>query len=107
MSWWAIAFLAFLVFIGVSIVIGGIQEILAERKEPFLFEEGEKVIRIPAFDFQAHLIALSSTYCRYTVVERKRNWIGQKIYKTQYPTVEGFVWFREYKLIKNFNSSIR
>ena len=95
-------FVTFISILGILIVIGGIQGLLEERKSPFLFEVGEKVIRIPAFDFQAHLIAMTNDYWRYTITERKRNWLGQKVYKTRHPNVSHPVVFREDRLMKNF-----
>ena len=107
MIWLFWIFVAFISLLGILIVIGGVQELLEERKSPFLFEVGEKAIRIPAFDFQAHLIAMTNDYWRYTITERKRNWLGQKVYKTWHPNVSHPVVFREDRLMKNFKPGNR
>jgi len=72
-----------------------------ERDSPFKFDEGEVVLRRPAFEFQVHLMVLSDTFWRYTIIKRRRNWLGRKMYETQYHGVHYPIVFRERELARN------
>ena len=91
----------FMALWGAVILYAWVYDLLKERKEPFLFDVGETVIRLPAFEFQAALIATSTTHWRYKITARHRNWLGRKMYSTEYPGVPHPVVFRERKLRKN------
>jgi len=98
---WVVVFLVLVVlFVGTNLFFWyeGLRD---ERNSPFMFDEGEVVLRRPAFEFQVHLIALSDTFWRYTIIKRRRNWLGRKLYETQYHGVHYPIVFRERELARN------
>jgi hypothetical protein len=98
---WVVVFLVLVVlFVGTNLFFW-YEDLKKERDSPFKFDEGEVVLRRPAFEFQVHLMVLSDTFWRYTIIKRRRNWLGRKLYETQYHGVHYPIVFRERELARN------